>query len=980
MKNKIVFIALLFALAFSAVGVYGQTVQDYASQAVNYYIEKDYDRAITAASQVIRLAPNIFNGYFLRGASYIQKGNYDNAIADLTNAIALEPNNADNYSERARAYFLKGYWRHAEADADIALRLNPKKESAQNVKNTITVDKGFLDTSKSKYYSSPEITAANTPKPTITPARNTPSPSPTPAQPAVPDFEMNGTTLVKYNGKATNVTIPSNVKVIGEYAFSESGVSNLTIPSGVTTIEGGAFFMSDLSSISIPASVTSIDIDRVPFNHCTRLTSITVDAQNRNYTSVDGVLFSKDKKTLIQYPAGKNSSSYTIPVGVITIWGQAFCYSGRLTSVTIPSSVTTIGYWSFARSGLTSVTIPSSVTTIEDYAFGECNSLTSVTLSRKTTIGEDAFPSGAKLTYSDPAPATSDFEMSGTTLVKYNGNAVNVTIPSNVTVIGDKALRNKYLTGVTIPNGVTVIGNDSFRWNKLTSVTIPNSVTSIGEGAFWDNKLTSVTIPDNVNFIGESAFQENQLTSVNFGSRLATIGEYAFWKNRITSVTIPNSVTDIGHDAFKENQITSVTFGNRVTTIGNYAFNKNKLTSVTIPNSVTTIENGAFRENQITTVTIGNGVTTIGIGAFAENQITSVTIGANVTLGAGAIGNGFESFYNSNGKKAGTYTYDGKNWNAKSAPAPAVAPAVAPDKAAYDRGRAAYDQKDYDRAITEFTEAIRLNSNYELAYYFRAEAYIMKDDYDRALADFNQTVRLSPNDVDNYSERGYVYILKSDYDRAIADFNQALKLDPDNSDAKEGLELARRRQQGSSSQPAAPSVNANHNFIPPSAWKPDDIKNDSPGTTKRFFNTREVIEGQERDVLTMEVTFTRQTQAGGPSKWGSFQIKDNEPILSQLRTASGVRFKAIGDGKKWFLILDTKETMSDHCSYRSEIKTRNNQVVYIDIPYSSLRQPDWGRKTRFVKNNIMVIVLQRLTDTASETGTSTLKVFDFEVY
>jgi len=131
---------------------------------------------------------------------------------------------------------------------------------------------------------------------------------------------------------------------------------------------------------------------------------------------------------------------------------------------------------------------------------------------------------------------------------------------------------------------------------------------------------------------------------------------------------------------------------------------------------------------------------------------------------------------------------------------PTAAP-LQPDKAAYDRGREAYGQKNYDKAITEFTEAIRLNPNYELAYYYRAEAYTMKEDYDKALVDFTQAIRLSPNDTDNYNERGYVYILKKDYDRAIADFNQTLKLDPNNADAKEGLEEVQKRKQNSSSQP-----------------------------------------------------------------------------------------------------------------------------------------------------------------------------------
>jgi len=167
------------------------------------------------------------------------------------------------------------------------------------------------------------------------------------------------------------------------------------------------------------------------------------------------------------------------------------------------------------------------------------------------------------------------------------------------------------------------------------------------------------------------------------------------------------------------------------------------------------------------------------------------------------------------------------------------------------------------------------------------------------------------------------------------------------------------------------------NFIPLSAWKPGDGA--SPGTTIRNFTGKEVIAGQERDVLTIEVTFTRQTQAGGTGKWGNVLI-DDESVLSKLRTASGIRFKALGDGKRWIVQLHTTETIVDFCSYQADIKTQNNRVVDINLPFSSFKQPSWGKKAPFVKNNIMSITLQRHTETASEIGPSTMKVFDFEVY
>jgi hypothetical protein len=184
--------------------------------------------------------------------------------------------------------------------------------------------------------------------------------------------------------------------------------------------------------------------------------------------------------------------------------------------------------------------------------------------------------------------------------------------------------------------GISVIAiyGGGFEGKQLTSVTIPNSVTSIGYEAFRGNRLTSVTIPNSVTSIGGRAFLENQLTSI----------------------TIPNSVTSIGALAFAGNRLTSVTIPNSVTSIDTGAFAGNRLTSVTIPNSVTSIGTGVFRENQLTSVTIPNSVTSIGAGAFVGNRLTSITIGANVRFSAlDDFGGYFESAYDDNGSKAGTY-------------------------------------------------------------------------------------------------------------------------------------------------------------------------------------------------------------------------------------------------------------------------------------------------------------------------------------
>jgi len=212
----------------------------------------------------------------------------------------------------------------------------------------------------------------------------------------------------------TSVTIPSSIKILGNDAFYECrNLATTIIANGLTTIEGGAFFeCSSLTSFTIPNSVTTIE--EGAFNNCENLTSITigssltsliglyidskdlasinVDAANLKYSSVDGVLFNKNKTSLLIMPNNHAATNYTIPSTVTTIGQGAFEHCANLTSITIPNSVATIGNRAFAWLSLTSITIPNSVTTIGDLAFEGCSSLSSITIPNSvTTIGYCAF-------------------------------------------------------------------------------------------------------------------------------------------------------------------------------------------------------------------------------------------------------------------------------------------------------------------------------------------------------------------------------------------------------------------------------------------------------------------------------------------------------------------------------------------------------------------------------------------------------------
>ena len=134
-----------------------------------------------------------------------------------------------------------------------------------------------------------------------------------------------------YRSSIKSVIINDGVTSIGVCAFDGcSSLTSVTIPNSVTRIEDYAFSdCSKLTSITIPNSVTRIGYS---FYGCKSLTSINVDSNNPNYSSVDGVLFNKEKTTLVAYPGGKQGA-YTIPNSVTSIGENAFYGCDKLVDV-----------------------------------------------------------------------------------------------------------------------------------------------------------------------------------------------------------------------------------------------------------------------------------------------------------------------------------------------------------------------------------------------------------------------------------------------------------------------------------------------------------------------------------------------------------------------------------------------------------------------------------------------------------------------
>ena len=179
-----------------------------------------------------------------------------------------------------------------------------------------------------------------------------------------------------FGSSCKKITLPDTVRTIGLSAFRHSSIEEIGIPDGLEVIKRAAFSETSISAVSIPESVTTIG--SIPFSECGNLTEITMNGDNPAYKTVDGVLYTKDGKTLIQYP-GARSGQYKVENGTETI-----------------------GYGAFAGSPIEGVVLPESLKSIENMAFFECQKLASFNLPNSLeSVGNLAFGEYAMFSFGD---------------------------------------------------------------------------------------------------------------------------------------------------------------------------------------------------------------------------------------------------------------------------------------------------------------------------------------------------------------------------------------------------------------------------------------------------------------------------------------------------------------------------------------------------------------------------------------------------
>ena len=438
-----------------------------------------------------------------------------------------------------------------------------------------------------------------------------------------------GTLTISGTGAMTNYAYAPTA--IPWYSYCTS-ITNVEITEGVTTIGSFAFYSCSMTSITIPNSVTTIANNA--FAYCRSLTSIDVENGNSAYALDNGVLFNKNKTTLICCPAGKTADTYVIP-----------------------NSVTTIGEFAFSGcNNLTSITIPENITTIESYAF-DCKNL--------TTLNFNAINCTFKLIYGPPNTGI------GWT------NLNNVVIGNNVKTIPTNMFEGCRITSIDIPESVTSIGNCAFAGcTNLKDVFVhwANPVY-INQNVFWQSRGQNVTIADvTLNMpegkdavyrasswgIFDIPIKQYELPCQNpsvYGatsslvwaicdstllfSGLGAIPSYTSgnspWyahRNSIKKVELNSNITSVGNYAFAGcTNLESIVIPNTVTSIGSYAFNGcSKLSTVTIPSSITKISDYTFSScTSLESIIIPNTVNSIGSYAFSGSNLKSVTIPSNLT-------------------------------------------------------------------------------------------------------------------------------------------------------------------------------------------------------------------------------------------------------------------------------------------------------------------------------------------------------------
>ena len=469
----------------------------------------------------------------------------------------------------------------------------------------------------------------------------------------------------------------SGNKYLKAYPVAKAGTT-FTVPSGVYGVSTNGFQQAkNLTTINLPASIQDLPTTKEAngFTSATNLTAIKVDAGNTKFKDEDGVVLTKDGKTLVAYPFARHGvlnpayngpevtmhpgEVYSIPASVETIGKGAFAKAKEITAVKL-NNVKKISEGAFySVRNLRNVELGASVETIENGAISDTPNLSRFTVDNTNpnymadaegviyTKNQDElvlYPSGREGEYSTLSTTKkirnrAFYYAQKVTKVNFNSALENIDNDAFQTTTALKEIT------FAAPSSLTSIGTWVFVNTGLTKLELPASLKEIGSNAFkGNNNLKTVTVAANsqLESIGTYAFTENSnLESFTFegSTALKTIGQEAFSKDtKLASFDVPANVETINRAAFKgTSSMKHVTFQApaKIKKIGEAAFqNANALENIELPEGLLEIKKDAFNKcTSLTEIGIPASVNKIDPTGFQQaEKLEKFTVNKNNTV------------------------------------------------------------------------------------------------------------------------------------------------------------------------------------------------------------------------------------------------------------------------------------------------------------------------------------------------------------